>query len=203
MNKKQLLPIIIFTAIVGSIITTQTVVAQTEEPSPLPILHYKTDILGFTPIEITIIITAIGVGGRTLMSIGKNPKSFSMLIMGQSLFVGFLSSVALVSASVANIHVDVSELDLFSILIGQIVLVAGIDKGVRDAQASLSLPSKNPIMHWGVAPNNNPIPITRPKSRMEEDEEEYHNQASKEMEEILNFIDEEEEEELPPGKETQ
>ena len=94
MNKKQLLPIIIFTLITISVITTQTVMAQTEEPSPLPILHYKTDILGFTPIEITIIITAIGVGGRTLMSVGKNPKSFSMLIMGQSLFVGFLSSVA-------------------------------------------------------------------------------------------------------------
>ena len=59
-------------------------------------------------------------------------------------------------------------------------------------------------MHGDAVPNNNnPIPIHRPQSRMEEDELKYHNKASKEMEEILNFIDEEEEEELPPGKETQ
>ena len=194
---KQIIPIAVFAILITAILTAQTAMAH-DGPDPEPVVQHTMDtVLGLTPIQITILITGIGIGGRTLIAVGKHPKSFSLAVMAQSVFIGFLSSISLVSASVGNLPVGINDLTLFSILIGQIIIVAGIDKGVRDAQKALapSIKSRTPVpspVH--THDTNTYAPPPQPQGNT------YDVQVAQELAEMQSIIDDEESEDLPPGK---
>ena len=192
----KILPVVVFSILITAILITPSALAH-DGPDPEPVIQHTLDtVLGFTPIEMVIIITAVGIGGRTLMSVGKKLKTFSFTIMVQSIFVGALSAFALVSAAVENLPIGISDLALFEILIGQIVIVAGVDKGIRDVQKAMTPAIQNRVPVYAPAPTHthNTNPHVAPQ------ESTFDSQVAQELAEMQSIIDEEESEDLPPGK---
>lgn len=83
-------------------------------------------------VVIAIVISVIGISIRTAMGmVGKPLKEFSFSITGISFVIGFLAASQLVVVSIENLPVDATPGVLFSLIIGEILTVMGLDAGVK------------------------------------------------------------------------
>lgn len=81
---------------------------------------------------IAIVISVIGISLRTVMGmVGKPLKEFSPSITGISFIVGFLAASQLVVVSIENLPADATPGVLFSLVIGEILTVMGLDAGIK------------------------------------------------------------------------
>ena len=83
-------------------------------------------------VVIAIVISVIGISIRTAMGmVGKPLKEFSPSITGISFIIGFLAASQLVVVSIENLPTDATPGVLFSLLIGEILTVMGLDAGIK------------------------------------------------------------------------
>ena len=81
---------------------------------------------------IAIVISVIGISIRTGMGmVGKSLKEFSFSITGISFVIGFLAASQLVVVAIENLPADATPGVLFSLVVGQILTVMGLDAGVK------------------------------------------------------------------------
>jgi hypothetical protein len=89
-------------------------------------------LFGSDVVIIAIIISVIGIGIRTGMGmVGKPLKEFSFSITAISFVIGFLAASQLVVVAIENLPVGATPGVLFSLVIGQILTVMGLDAGVK------------------------------------------------------------------------
>jgi len=81
---------------------------------------------------IAIVISVIGISLRTIMGmVGKPLSEFSWSITGISFVIGFLAASQLVVVSIENLPIDTTPGVLFSLLIGEVLTVMGLDAGIK------------------------------------------------------------------------
>jgi len=81
---------------------------------------------------IAIVISIIGISIRTGMGmVGKPLKEFSFSITAISFIIGFLAASQLVVVAIENLPVNATPGVLFSLIIGQILTVMGLDAGIK------------------------------------------------------------------------
>lgn len=83
-------------------------------------------------VVIAVVISIIGISIRTSMGmVGKPLSEFSPSITGISFIIGFLAASQLVVVSIENLPTDATPGVLFSLLIGEILTVMGLDAGIK------------------------------------------------------------------------
>ena len=81
---------------------------------------------------IAVVISVIGISIRTAMGmVGKPLSEFSFSITAISFIIGFLAASQLVVVSIENLPADATPGVLFSLLIGEILTVMGLDAGIK------------------------------------------------------------------------
>ncbi len=81
---------------------------------------------------IAVVISIIGISIRTGMGmVGKPLSEFSPSITAISFVIGFLAASQLVVVSIENLPIDATPGVIFSLLIGQVLTVMGLDAGVK------------------------------------------------------------------------
>ena len=81
---------------------------------------------------IAIVISIIGISIRTGMGmVGKPLKEFSFSITAISFIIGFLAASQLVVVAIENLPADATSGVLFSLIIGQVLTVMGLDAGIK------------------------------------------------------------------------
>lgn len=83
-------------------------------------------------VVIAVIISIIGISIRTVMGmVGKPLEEFSLSITGISFIIGFLAASQLVVVSIEHLPPDATPGVLFSLIIGEILTVMGLDAGIK------------------------------------------------------------------------
>lgn len=81
---------------------------------------------------VSIVISVIGISLRTAMGmVGKPLSEFSFSITGISFIIGFLAASQLVVVSIENLPTNATSGILFSIIVGEILTVMGLDAGIK------------------------------------------------------------------------
>ena len=97
--------------------------------------HTQNDILGFSPILIALAITVAGVTLRIFQGLVKRRQtgdgSIDPLQIVSSFVISFFASLPIVATGLHNIPYQISDLNLFVMLVGMIATVMGIDAGVK------------------------------------------------------------------------
>ena len=90
---------------------------------------------------ISIVIAIIGISIRTgIGMVGKPIKDFKLGLTVISFVIGFLAASQLVIVSIENLPTDATPGVLYSLLIGNVLIVMGLDAGVK------SLGKKVPVL---------------------------------------------------------
>lgn len=93
------------------------------------------EILGLTPVLLTIIICIIGVSYRILTGMqGKKWSEFNPTMAATTFMLGIVTSVGLVAPVIDALPDDLDPVLQLAAVFGQIGLVMGIDAGVRKGQ---------------------------------------------------------------------
>ncbi len=92
-------------------------------------------VLGLDPVIVTIVICVIGVSYRILTGMqGKSWKEFNPTMAMTTFMLGIVTSIGLVAPVIDALPDNMSSTLQMAAVIGQILLVMGIDAGVRKGQ---------------------------------------------------------------------
>ena len=93
------------------------------------------EILGLTPVLLTIIICVVGVSYRILTGMqGKKWSEFNPTMAMTTFMLGIITSIGLVAPVIDALPDDITPVIQLAAVVGQIGLVMGIDAGVRKGQ---------------------------------------------------------------------
>jgi len=120
-------------------------------------------ILGFDPIHLALGITGAGLALRIGMAIARKERKFEVNQVFVSLVLGFFASLPIVATSLHNIPHEISDLNLFVMLVGMIATVMGIDAGVKSAAKKIGTKTTTPpvpptVVSEPVMPGHEEIP---------------------------------------------
>ena len=90
-------------------------------------------ILGINPIIAALAIVIIGLTLRLGLGIARKEKKFNVGHVFVSFTIGFFASMPIVATAMHNLPLDITDLELFTMLIGMVGTVVGIDAGVKSA----------------------------------------------------------------------
>lgn len=93
------------------------------------------EILGLDPVLLTVIICVVGVSYRILTGMqGKKWSEFNPTMAATTFMLGIVTSIGLVAPVIDALPDDLSSTLQMAAVVGQILLVMGIDAGVRKGQ---------------------------------------------------------------------
>lgn len=92
-------------------------------------------VLGFDPVIITVVICVIGVLYRIITGMqGKKWSEFNPTMAATTFMLGIVTSIGLVAPVIDALPDNLSSTLQMAAVVGQILLVMGIDAGVRKGQ---------------------------------------------------------------------
>ena len=93
------------------------------------------EVLGLSPVLLTVIICIVGVGFQIITGMaGKSWKEFSPVLAMTTFMIGIVTSVGLVAPVINALPDDMDSTLQLAAVFGQIGLVMGIDTAVRKGQ---------------------------------------------------------------------
>ncbi len=93
------------------------------------------EILGLSPVLLTIIICIVGVSYRIITGMqGKKWSEFNPTMALTTFMLGIVTSVGLIAPVIDALPDDLSPVLQLAVIFGQIGLVMGVDAGVRKGQ---------------------------------------------------------------------
>jgi hypothetical protein len=95
------------------------------------------DILGLEPIMAAIVITVIGVGIQVGLGVLQSSNPFDVRKLVSSAIISVFTSFAIVVPILTALPSDIDSLTQFSVLIGTIAAIAGIDQLVKNTGGAI------------------------------------------------------------------
>jgi len=104
------------------------------------------EILGLSPITLTLIICIIGIGLRVYIGKIKNPTSkFNINTVILSYMIGIIVSVGLVAPVIDAIPTDYNEMIILPLITGQIIIVMKSESISTAARKLVQIPKTKKI----------------------------------------------------------
>ena len=102
-----------------------------------PFSHFVMDVFGLKPIQVTIIVTIIGVGLQVGLGYLKSGNAFDGRQLLTSAIIAIVISFTIVGAAVQSIPEGADDMTVFLILIGVVAAIAGIDQLVKNTGGAI------------------------------------------------------------------
>ena len=134
--------------------------------------HTQDMILGFSPILIALAITVTGVLLRIFQGLVKRRQAadgsakIDPMQITSSFIISFFASLPIVGTALHNIPYDISDLNLFVMLVGMIATVMGIDAGVKAGIQKMQKPVAAAAAPATITPASS-VPPPEPDERDE------------------------------------
>ena len=90
------------------------------------------DILGLEPIMAAIVITVIGVGVQVGLGVLQSTEPFNARKLVASAIISVFAAFAIVIPILTALPDDIDQLTQFSVFVGTIASIAGIDQVVKN-----------------------------------------------------------------------
>lgn len=95
------------------------------------------DILGLEPIMATVVITVLGVGIQVGLGALQSTVPFEAKRLAASAISSVFTAFAVVSPIIAALPSDTDQLTQFSVFVGTIASIAGIDQIVKNTGGAI------------------------------------------------------------------
>ena len=95
------------------------------------------EILGLEPIMAAIVITVIGVGIQVGLGVLQSTDGFNARKLVSSAIISVFTALAIVVPILTALPDDIDQLTQFSVLIGTIAAIAGIDQLVKNTGGAI------------------------------------------------------------------
>jgi len=95
------------------------------------------DILGLEPIMATVLITVIGVGIQVGLGVLRSESPFEPKRLVASVIISVFAAFAIVAPIISALPGDIDQLTQFSVFVGTIAAIAGIDQLVKNTGGAI------------------------------------------------------------------